>query len=54
MDNKNMTTLVAKVDSTDVQSTLEQISIPLTEFVKYNGLPINNVLATNDEKSKSK
>ena len=52
MDDKNVTTLVAKVDSTNVQTTLEQISTPLTEFVKYNGLPINNVLATNEEKSK--
>ena len=52
MDDKNVTTLVTKVDSTNVQTTLEQISTPLTEFVKYNGLPINNVLATNEEKSK--
>ena len=52
MDDKNITTLVTKVDSTNVQTTLEQISTPLTEFVKYNGLPINNVLATNEEKSK--
>lgn len=52
MDNNHVTSLVTKIDSTNVQTTLEQISEPLTEFVKYNGLPINNVVATNTEKSK--
>lgn len=52
MNDKNIVTLVPKVDSSDVKSTLEQICVPLTEFVKYNNLPINNVLATNEEKSK--
>ena len=52
MDNKNTTSLVTKIDTTNVKTTLEQISIPLTEYVQYNSLPINNVLATNEEKSK--
>lgn len=52
LNDKHAITLVPKVDSTNVQTTLEQISIPLTEFVKYNKLPINDVLATNDEKNK--
>lgn len=33
-------------------SALEQMSAPLEEYVKFNGLPTENVLATNSEKIK--
>lgn len=52
MDDNYVTTLVPKVDSSEVKTTLEQISTPITGFVKYNGLPTDNILATDDEKSK--
>ncbi len=49
--NENNTKLVPVIDSNSVNTTLEQISEPLEEFVKYNGLPTQNVLATNNEKT---
>lgn len=44
--------LQPKIESKEVTTTLEQISEPLEEFVKFNKLPTDNVLATNVEKTK--
>ena len=49
MENKNLATLIPDVDSKNVNSTLEKISKPLTEFVRYNNLPIENVVTSNKE-----
>ena len=44
--------LQPEIESKRVTNTLEMISEPLDQFVKFNGLPTENVLASNEEKTK--
>lgn len=50
--NESGIMLIPKTNNIEVITQLEQISKPLEMFVKYNNLPTENVLASNDEKAK--
>lgn len=51
-DEKKLVALVPVIKSDGITTTLNQIYEPLEEFVTYNGLPTENVLASNCEKVK--
>lgn len=52
MNNENNSSLIPVINDENVITTLEQINLPLNTFVKANGLPTNNVLASNIEKTR--